>query len=441
MKIGRKKISKLPDGDLVSLWRQTGRSEYAGALMLRYLPFVYGVLLDATGDVSAAREGMQKFSGRFSELLEGYDGTGDFAAWLYGNALADCRSGCYEKGLTVAQKDYVRRLSGTDEDALAVFGEAAPGLAKPQRECIRRFFFEGATFETIAEETGYLTDGIRAHIEAGVAKIVPDGSTGQSGSDNIARFREAFGAYIKGERDDADAHAVEMESMLNPFLSAAVGGCTRVPGDHARAIAELDREVEAACFQPRRSRWWLWVLVVFMVIAVVVVGMYLYNKPATKGHMPDKMPPMAAHTVVPENDGMSEAQPAAVESPAIEEHHDAVDAATDPQQEDGAVQLVSVSKTENATDGASQYVSMPKIGIRGYNEYLKNAAIDLAEDVEGDVTITFHVNRYGRPSTIRIIEYLTPEAHREAIRLLDIGPEWSPTEELVTVVMRFGKQQ
>ncbi len=436
MKIRKKIISGLSDNELLSMWRETGRSEYEGVLLLRYLPFVYGIDLDVSGDAVRAREGVRGLVGQFGPFLAGYDCESDFAAWLY---WAQTTENHKNERLTAAQKDYMRRLAAADEGAVAAFDEAASGLTKPQRECIRRFFFEGAAFEAIAKETGYLTDGIRAYIEAGVAKIVPEGDTGQNGGGNIARFREAFVAYIKGERGNADAHAIELETMLDPFLSDAVEGCMRAPGDHARVIAELDREVEAAYFRPHRSRWRI---AISVMIAVGVVGVFLYFAPyfAFKyfnERRPEKADDPSELIMQSNTDG-----PVATQAP-IEDSVDIGDRAAadmiDMNDEYGAVRLVSVSETADPM-GDVRPVSMPRIGMRDYNEYLKRAAIDFGDGVEGDVKITFRVNRYGHPSQIRVIEYLTPEAHKEAIRLLDIGPEWSPTEETVTIVMRFGQQ-
>ena len=105
----------------------------------------------------------------------------------------------------------------------------------------------------------------------------------------------------------------------------------------------------------------------------------------------------------------------------------------------GPVRIVSISTLGGSLSpgGEADYTSKPKIGKARYNDYLRRAAVAPEDGVQGDVTLTFYVNRYGRPSQIRVTEYLTQEAHREAIRLLENGPEWSATDRQVTVVMRF----
>lgn len=458
MKIDRKKISKRPDNELAALWGQTVRNEYAGGMLLHYLPFVYGVLLDHSGDVATAREDTLEFSRRFSSLLGGYGAGDDFAAWLYGALTAfpgKRRPGGHKKGLTAAQKEYMRRLAAEDEQAVAAFMEAEAGLPKPQRECIRRFFFDRETFETISKHSGYLTDKIRSYVEAGVAEIVPDGDGSEGGYDfRVARLREAYVAYLKGERGDTGAYEVEMESMHDPFLSEAVGGCLRVPGDHARTIAELDREVEAVYFRPRKSRRWLLGVAVLVAVAagVFVYCTYLRHdsqpvdevtgdiitvddpqKPVIPDEYDDAADEAATQYIAPD-------EPEETTATAGKPSDTPETTAAGSAQVYGPVWLVSVSEDHDAPrDGKTKYVSMPKIGKRGYNEYLKKAAIDLGDGVAGDVTVMFNVNRYGRPSQIRIVEYLTPEAHQEAIRLLEIGPEWSLTEEQVTIVLHFGK--
>ncbi len=101
-------------------------------------------------------------------------------------------------------------------------------------------------------------------------------------------------------------------------------------------------------------------------------------------------------------------------------------------QSQGRVALVSISKE---ADGA--FTSVPQIGREQYDEYLSNAAMPLGEESRGDVTMTFRVNRYGRPSQIRVTSMLTHEANHEAIRLIANGPEWTESARQVTITMNF----
>lgn len=79
----------------------------------------------------------------------------------------------------------------------------------------------------------------------------------------------------------------------------------------------------------------------------------------------------------------------------------------------------------------------PRTGVRRYNEYLSDACTLSDSATLGAVVMSFWVNDYGRPSTIRILSSPSVDANREMIRLLDSGPEWFPTQDTVTVTIRL----
>lgn len=97
------------------------------------------------------------------------------------------------------------------------------------------------------------------------------------------------------------------------------------------------------------------------------------------------------------------------------------------------------SESNIAKEGDEGHITAPRTGIRRYNEYLREACTLSSTAELGDVVISFWVNGYGRPSTIRIVSSPSTEANREVIRLLDSGPEWYPTKDTVTVTVRLRK--
>lgn len=81
--------------------------------------------------------------------------------------------------------------------------------------------------------------------------------------------------------------------------------------------------------------------------------------------------------------------------------------------------------------------SSPLIGRRKYDEYLAGAATPVEGGSRGEVTMIFTVNKYGRPSQIRVMSGPTHEANQEAIRLVSGGPEWSESPLPVTITIKF----
>jgi hypothetical protein len=71
----------------------------------------------------------------------------------------------------------------------------------------------------------------------------------------------------------------------------------------------------------------------------------------------------------------------------------------------------------------------PVIGRKEYKKYLKENRLTLqSEDCKGKkgaVNLKFSIDGNGRPTNIRVIKSLCPEADREAIRLIERGPDWT----------------
>lgn len=84
----------------------------------------------------------------------------------------------------------------------------------------------------------------------------------------------------------------------------------------------------------------------------------------------------------------------------------------------------------------------PVYGWVGYEKYLRES-IRLPRDsayVKGDVVVSFVVNRSGALSDITVISPLSPEADKEAIRLVKEGPAWKlkrGRKATTTVIVHF----
>lgn len=83
----------------------------------------------------------------------------------------------------------------------------------------------------------------------------------------------------------------------------------------------------------------------------------------------------------------------------------------------------------------------PVIGERAYRRYLKknlNRPTDKeCERVKGKVILTFYVNDEGRPIDIKVQGSLCPSVDKEAIRLVQEGPQWTVGGGEVTLEIQF----
>ncbi|MDR2286414.1 MAG: carboxypeptidase-like regulatory domain-containing protein [Prevotellaceae bacterium] len=83
----------------------------------------------------------------------------------------------------------------------------------------------------------------------------------------------------------------------------------------------------------------------------------------------------------------------------------------------------------------------PAVGKKEYKKYLKaNIVMPQSEGCKGKkgtVKLKFLVDATGRPVNIRVKQSLCPEADREAIRLLEHGPDWTYGNREVEIKVKF----
>ena len=83
----------------------------------------------------------------------------------------------------------------------------------------------------------------------------------------------------------------------------------------------------------------------------------------------------------------------------------------------------------------------PVIGKRNYQKYLKENLVRPTDEkcaqVKGKVILTFLVNKEGRPFYIKVKESLCESADKEAIRLIQEGPDWVYGNKPVEVTVKF----
>ena len=101
--------------------------------------------------------------------------------------------------------------------------------------------------------------------------------------------------------------------------------------------------------------------------------------------------------------------------------------------------LGSDAKVKEQTE--KEITPQPVIGKRNYQKYLKEHLVRPTDEkcaqVKGKVVLTFLVNKEGRPFYIKVKESLCESADKEAIRLIQEGPDWIYGNKLVEVTVKF----
>lgn len=83
----------------------------------------------------------------------------------------------------------------------------------------------------------------------------------------------------------------------------------------------------------------------------------------------------------------------------------------------------------------------PLMGKKAYRKYLRKSMIrpidEACAQARGEVVLTFHVNENGRPFGIKVKTGLCPSADKEAVRLVEDGPDWTTGGKEVTLTVKF----
>lgn len=100
------------------------------------------------------------------------------------------------------------------------------------------------------------------------------------------------------------------------------------------------------------------------------------------------------------------------------------------------------TKTESSSDKQTDSLTPEPVGgMRQFRKYLKENLIHptdtVCAEVKGEVVLTFLVNKKGRPYQIEVKQSLCESADKEAIRLVQEGPDWTYVDKLAEITVKF----
>lgn len=216
--------------------------------------------------------------------------------------------------------------------------------------------------------------------------------------------------YIQGSRKGKEAHRLEKEAMRDPFLSEALDGYQSVEGNHVESLEEMRRRISRRT-RSHRDSITKWSIAASLLICLGFGSYFWLNRQP-------EIPSQSPLAVVMEEQAQEEPVAAA---PAVAQ-----------------VEAMSIAEDDVAV---ADRRPRPVVGEKAYQEYLKKELIhpqdSLCKDVSGIVIVEFHINEQGRPVDLAVKQSLCESADKEALRLIEKGPDWQVDTAKVFVPVVF----
>jgi len=259
-------------------------------------------------------------------------------------------------------------------------------------------------------------------------------------------------SYIQGERRGKEAHLLEKESMQDPFLQDAIDGYDQTTQNPVIQLKKLKKNINK---KPRNFFFFIRLLgVAACILIIIFLGVAFYLSKYDDENVYDEVyfERPANDTTVNNNNN--------IDVEVIAETEDAnQSAAVSVETEKPKVKKEvrqrytnnrNVYRNQNFDDAYSYTLTdreirniisknypdenysqnaKPVLGEKAYYDYIEKNRKKIDDDYcgqkHGRVIIMFKVNEKGRPFDISILRSLCREADKEAVRLIQNGPDWT----------------
>jgi RNA polymerase sigma-70 factor (ECF subfamily) len=165
--------TRLTDQEILRNFYADHDNEWLGPLLERYTLLLYGVSMKYLKNSEEARDAVQQIFLKAITELHKYE-VSYFSSWLYMIAKNHCLMQLrnQRRGIPVEQ---LREPEVTaedpdpmkDENMLKNLEEALQHLNREQKTCIRMFYLQKKSYQTIASETGYNLLKVKSYIQNG----------------------------------------------------------------------------------------------------------------------------------------------------------------------------------------------------------------------------------------------------------------------------------
>lgn len=242
--------------------------------------------------------------------------------------------------------------------------------------------------------------------------------------------------YIQGSRKGKEAHRLEKEAMRDPFLSEALDGYQSVEGNHVESLEEMRRRISRRT-RSHRDSITKWSIAASLLICLGFGSYFWLNKQSGKPAQSPLAVVMEEQTAPLEQ--VQVEQMAAAPAVAQEE------ALTIADDDVAIADMVAEKEVPVATKSLARSKAIrrprPVVGEKAYQEYLKKELIhpqdSICKDVSGTVIVEFHINEQGRPVNLAVKQSLCESVDKEALRLIEKGPDWEVDTVKVSIPVVF----
>ncbi len=181
LKLFRKNSPDLSDEELVQQYQRSGDLEQLGVLYERYIELVYGTCLKFFKEPAMAEDAVMGIFETLVEKVKTHE-IRQFRPWLHVVSKNHCLMALRKKNLTVSYDDLTpsaKLESVHSADSMhpldtfeenpeeAALKDCVERLSENQKKCIEQFYFDGKSYQEIADESGEALGTVRSNIQNG----------------------------------------------------------------------------------------------------------------------------------------------------------------------------------------------------------------------------------------------------------------------------------
>lgn len=172
-------VEQISDGQLLDLYKNTGRSSHIGTIFKRYSHVVLGLCYQYLKDSGKAEDAVMDIFEFVLQDVNKYD-IDKFRPWLMSVSRNHClkmltRSLRKEKELfdknveifSLGNMETEDLLDHTNENMLIKLEKALDSLKPHQRDCVTLFYLGGYSYEEISASSGYSVKSVKSYIQNG----------------------------------------------------------------------------------------------------------------------------------------------------------------------------------------------------------------------------------------------------------------------------------
>jgi RNA polymerase sigma factor (sigma-70 family) len=165
--------TRLTDQEILRHFYADHNNEWLGPLLERYTLLLYGVSMKYLKNPEEARDAAQQIFLKVITELHKYQ-VSYFSSWLYMIAKNHCLMLLRNQRREITVEQFVEKADPSeerdplkDENMLRELEEALQHLNPEQKTCIRMFYLQKKSYQSVALETGYSLSQVKSYIQNG----------------------------------------------------------------------------------------------------------------------------------------------------------------------------------------------------------------------------------------------------------------------------------